>query len=37
MNGNLIAAMFFFSLSLFLFMVAPGVVELIENSYIGEK
>jgi len=34
MNGTLIAAMVFFSLSLFLFLVAPGFVELIVDSSI---
>ena len=33
MNGNLIAAMIFFSLSLFLFIVAPGFVEYVNQRY----
>jgi len=33
MNGNLIAAMVFFSLSLFLFIVAPGFVEYVNQRY----
>ena len=37
MNGNLIAAVFFFSLSMFLFLVAPGFVELIVDSSIAEE
>jgi len=33
MEGNLIAAMVFFSLSLFLFIVAPGFVEYVNQRY----
>lgn len=33
MNGNLIAAVFFFSLSMFLFLVAPGFVEYVNQRY----
>ena len=33
MEGNLIAAMIFFSLSLFLFIVAPGFVEYVNQRY----
>jgi len=33
MNGTLIAAVFFFALSLFLFLVAPGFVEYVNESY----
>ena len=33
MEGNLIVAILFFSLSMFLFLVAPGFVEYVNQRY----